>query len=100
MNQKEISKKLKPFTSEQLEKEIEIRKRKKKGKVLGYRAILFGDEYNYGQYQDSIIAQQYPSRTTKEECKAFAERQVKESKNGGCVEEIFKDTPKFPGKIG
>ena len=98
MNQKQISLKLREFTNTQLEKELEIRKRKSKGKVLGYRAIISGDECNYGSYQDSVISQKYPSRTTKEKCKAFAERQIKESKNGGYIVTLFKDTP-IPTRI-
>jgi len=98
MNQKEISKQLKPFTDAQLAKELELRERKRKGKVLGYRAILSGDEYNYGEYYDAIISKQYPLRNTKKECEDYALQKVEESRNGGYVEELFRDTP-LPSRI-
>ena len=99
MNQKEIAKVLAPFTNEQLRKEIDRRERAKLGKIIGYRATMYGDEMNYGSYMDFIIGKLiYCKRRNKLECKEDAGEMVKHSRNGGYVEELFKSTPK-PSRI-
>lgn len=90
------AKAFKEFTDEDLQAELDRRFKVKRGPVIGYRAICYGDEYDYGGYSDYIIGDKF--WPTKEEAKAYAERCVESSDHGGRVEEIFKDTPK-PGRI-
>lgn len=98
----EISKALKSYTDEQLKHELEIRRKKRRGKLLGYRVIAYGDEYDYGCYSDIIIGECYwrsdMKPIDKKIAKIMAEEELNKSKNGGSIQEIYKDTPK-PDRI-
>lgn len=93
---KKLSVELKSFTDSELLKELKRRERIRKGKVLGYRAYCYGDTLNYGGYSDYMIGQM---GWNKDDCHARAKRCVADSKNGGYVETLYKDTPKPVGKI-
>jgi hypothetical protein len=71
-----------------------IDKKIKRLTLIGYRAINYGDDYNYGGYQD-YISEDYGSH---KKAKSAADRSVENNTNGGHVEEIFPDTPS-PGRI-
>jgi len=85
---------LKNFTDKELNKELNRRRQKRRGKILGYRAILYGNEYEYGQYQNYLIKEM-----TAEQAEKSAKKSVKESKNGGCVEVLYKDNLKIKHTI-
>lgn len=89
-------KELKKFTDEQLNNEVRRREKQRRGPVLGYRAIYYGDDYNYGSYSDYIIGK--GSQWTKKYCFEKAQLALDNNSKCGHVEEIYKDTPK-PGKI-
>ena len=91
----QLKRSLKDYSDEELKKELKQREKKRRGKILGYRSICHGDEYNYGGYTDYIIG---VFGWDKKTCKERAENHVKESDHGGYVEEIYKDTLK-PRKI-
>ena len=84
------SKLLKEFTDEELQKELMRREKIRRGPILGYRAICYGDDYNYGGYTDRMIG----PKMNKKKAKQWAEEDVAQSQNGGYVMEIYKDTPK------
>ncbi len=98
MNQKQIAASLNEFSTPQLERELERRKHVRRGKILGYRATLYGDECTFGSYADYLIGKG-PSKEYKEKCKQMAENCLIEyAKHGGSVDPIYKDTP-TPKKI-
>lgn len=93
-------KELRKFTDEQLNSEVRRREKRRRGKVLGYRVIHNGDEYNYGSYSDYMIGdKRYDGLTKKmivlDKKTAY---QFAASCGGSYVEEVYKDTPK-PGRI-
>jgi hypothetical protein len=88
---KHLAKSLKEFSDEELYKELKRRKRKRLGKVLGYRAVCYGDEYNYGGYTDYMIGDW---NWNKQECYTGAKQCVETADNGGHVEPIYKSTLK------
>ena len=71
---KELSKQL-----EKVEKEIRAKT------LIGYRAILYGDEYSYGTYSEYLFKE-----FARREAKAAAENLVRHAKNGGHVENVYK----------
>ena len=93
-------KELKKFSDEQLNNEVRRREKARRGKVLGYRVIHCGDDYNYGSYSDYMIGdKKYDSFTKKMivlDKKTAYEFAV--SSDSNYVEEIYKNTPK-PGRI-
>jgi len=94
MNQKEKSIALKPFSDEDLQKELTLRDKKRKGKLLGYRVIMHGDDMNYGKYQDVMIV----DSSRKVEYREYAEKLMFATSHGAHIEEIFKNTP-VPDRI-
>jgi len=90
---KKLTKALKDFSNEELMKEVERRNKKKKGRVLGYRGILYGDEYDYGFISTYLIGEM---NITKKQAKQRAEESVENSNNGGYVETLYKDNVEWP----
>jgi hypothetical protein len=100
---KDLQRQLCDFTDEELNKELNRRHKKRLGKVLGYRAILYGDEYNYGGYSDYLIGETRDllhggcRDMNKQQAKELAERCVEDSDNGGSIEIIYKHNLKYSG---
>ena len=87
---------LNKFSDEDLLKELARRKKRRRGKVLGYRVITSGDEYTYGTYRDFIIGEF--SFDSKKNCKARAEEHAKD--HCGSMEVVYKDNLEWTrGKI-
>lgn len=82
---------LSQYTDSDLQKELNRRFKKRRGPIVGYRAICSGDAYDYGSHADYRIGEY---GWGKKECKKRAEECVAKSKHGGYVKELYKDTPK------
>ena len=78
---------LKDFTDKELKDELARREKKRRGPIIGYRAISYGDEYTYGHSSDYMI-ENYP----KGQAMLKAEERIDRSENGGYVQELYKDT--------
>lgn len=86
---KAIKKELSNFSDDDLTKELERRRKIKRGKVLGYRVIFHGNEYEYGDYSNYLIN----PKMTKEEAKNGAEKALnkyRELGRSGRIETIYK----------
>jgi len=92
MNQKEITIALKSFSDKQLEKEMELRMKINRGSIIGYRVVLYGDEYDYGHSSDFFIRHSRPK--TKKLLKKWVEDYLKRNNEyGGYIKDLYKDTP-------
>lgn len=94
-----LKEQLKKFTDEQLNNEVRRREKQRRGKVLGYRVIHPGDEYNYGSYTDYMIGNKKYDNLTKKMIVLDKKTAYQFAiSDGRQVEEIYKNTPK-PGVI-
>ena len=87
--------KLRGISDEDLRKELKRRHRKRLGPVLGYKAYLNGDDYNYGTTGSYMIGDRMgfsknSKRLDKATAKARAESLVAGHHWGGSVTEIYK----------
>lgn len=86
-----MKKGLEKYSDEELRQELDRRFKIRRGPIVGYRAICYGDEYKYGGYADYIATDM---GWTLEKCKEAAQFCVDRSENGGNVKELYKDTAK------
>jgi hypothetical protein len=86
---------LKNYSDEELRKELDRRKKRRKGPILGYRVIFPGDEYNYGTYSDYMIGnKKWDAENKKWIILDKKTAEIWANNAGRIVEEIYKDTPK------
>lgn len=96
---KEVKTALELYSDKELKGELERRRKKHKGRVLGYYAVLFGDEYDYGFVNEFRIGSQYrfgPAARphTKQTTKQAAEEAVARHSKGGWIQPFYKDSVK------
>jgi len=98
MTKVETSKTLKAFSDEKLSDELARRRKKKLGKVLGYRAILPGDEYDYGCIDTYIIGTMRNGipNIDKKTAEQMAENSVK-NHGHGYIEVVYENNLKWTG---
>jgi len=73
---------------------LSVRKQIRNKRLIGHRAVCYGDEYDYGGYQNYLF-KDYGRR----EARIKAEDSVKCSVDGGHIEDVLKGKERREGKV-